>query len=334
MEDPPANRNARQEQPQHHHDIDRDDLDHHMAAALQAVHPPFHSMQLTEQECRWALAIRNVVKEDEDLEKISDMEYAHHALLARGNVEQAVARIRGMQYFRQEYNIKDTAEEGIQLLEQFMRKHPGFVLSVDYDAAHGHFIIVYDYAKRNPSAIDFPHDWRVHLGGFFYLFQAMQSNIVSMREGLVHICECEGMGWDNFSMEHVRRSFSDLYEHYPLEHKEISWIRTPMVANLLHAFMKPLIRPETRRKFRIGCNFYGYDGRIDTIFNIPTADAARENLMRKLHGYLETRYHNQSVFRLPHLPPLDDDEEELLDDDEDDEDVDVDNDNDNDDMDI
>jgi hypothetical protein len=74
-----------------------------------------------------------------------------------------------------------------------------------------------------------------------------------------------------------------------------------MVANLLHAFMKPLIRPETRQKFRVGCNFYGYEGRIDTIFNIPSAAVAQENLLQKLHGFLQKRYDNEQTFRLPDL---------------------------------
>lgn len=275
----------------------------HQAAIFLQQQREVRAMDMNEQEIRWAVDIRHAVEDSHELQNRPDLEYAHHALVSRGNLNLALARIQGMQYFRDEYKIHDTPEEGLQLLRQFFEKHPGFVLSVDYDRNHGHFVIVYDYAKRKPKAIDFPKDWRIHLGGFFYLFQAMQYNIVSMREGLVHICECEGMGWDNFSMEHVRRSFSDLYEHYPLEHKEISWIRTPMVANLLHAFMKPLIRPETRQKFRVGCNFYGYEGRIDTIFNIPNASVAQENLLQKLRGYLQKRYDNEQTFRLPDLEP-------------------------------
>lgn len=109
------------------------------------------------------------------------------------------------------------------------------------------------------------------------------------------------MTWNNFSHNVVIRNFSHLYENYPLRHKEISWLRTPTAANILFAFIKPLLHPEAARKFRLGCTFNGYDGRLDQIFNLPTPELAKQNLLLKLLGYLVVRYHIEKQYRLPDL---------------------------------
>lgn len=147
--------------------------------------------------------------------------------------------------------------------------------------------------------MDEPEDWRIHLGGLYYCWNALHSNILACREGVVHICECEGMKGDNFSMKHIRRIFSDLGEHYPFRHKEISWIRTPLAANLLYSFMKPLMRKDTRYKFQTGCNFYGYTDRLDGIFHIPNVEVAEHYLQNRLQDYLKTRYYLEQNYRIP-----------------------------------
>ena len=78
------------------------------------------------------------------------------------------------------------------MIDAFMSKHPGFLLSVDIDEAYGHFVMVYDYAKRRPRELRQPEDWRSHLGGMYYLSHCMQNNVHAVRQGIVHICECEG----------------------------------------------------------------------------------------------------------------------------------------------
>ena len=156
------------------------------------------TMELSPQELVWALdtkrAVIQAAKESDFLKELSDYEYAHYALITRGNVEEALRRIEMMQHFREEYKIADNSDEGIEILMKFTRQQqPWFMVSVDYSPNHGHFILVYDYARFNPSAVDFPEDWRIFLGGMYYIHQLCQSNLMACRQGLVHICECEGM---------------------------------------------------------------------------------------------------------------------------------------------
>lgn len=125
---------------------------------------PPETMVLSETEIRWALAIKGAAAAEEDLKPLKDYEYVQHALISKDDVEEAVEHIRSMQYFREEYNINDTPEEGEYLFRKFTEKHKGFLLSVDWDDSNGHFVVAYDYVRRNPAAIDYPEEWRMHLG--------------------------------------------------------------------------------------------------------------------------------------------------------------------------
>jgi hypothetical protein len=125
---------------------------------------PPGTMVLAEEEIRWALAIKGAAAAEEELKQLTDYEYVQHALLSKNDVEEAIEHIRSMQYFRQEYNINDNPKEGEELFRKFTQKHKGFLLSVDWDEANGQFVVVFDYPNRNPKAIDFPEDWRIHLG--------------------------------------------------------------------------------------------------------------------------------------------------------------------------
>lgn len=258
---------------------------------------------ITEQECEWAIALKEAVAEADDIKNLSDFDYVQNSLIAKDDLESAMDRIRGIEIFREEYNINDTVEEGIALITQFLKQQPAFILTVDLDPEKGHFVFVYDTAKLQPKFRDFPEDWRVHLGAWYYLFHAMNSNIHSCRQGVVHIGECEGTGRDNFSMNHVQRLFSDLFSNYPFKHKEISWIRTPLAANLLYSFMKPLMRKDRSFKFQTGCTFQGYTDRLNGIFHIPNLETAEKCLLERLRGYLETRYHMEKNFKIPDLEP-------------------------------
>lgn len=127
----------------------------------------------------------------------------------------------------------------------------------------------------------------------------------AIREGVVHIGECEGMvlKLDRKNREHHQQSWEHLFTHYPLRHKEISWLRTPLSANLLISFVKPLMNHEMASKFKMGCNFYGYDGRIDVLFKQPTPEIAETNMIYKIHSLLLIRQQNEQSFKLPDIAP-------------------------------
>lgn len=261
------------------------------------------TMTLTDDEIRWALAIKEATKEaagkDGNLREISDFEYAHYAIVTKGQVEVALKKIEMIQSFRDEYHIEDNPEEGMDILQKLtIILQPWFIVALDYAPSQGHFIVVYDYAKLNPGAVDMPADWRVWLGGLYYIFQLVQCNFLACREGLVHIAECQGMWTNNFSADFMVQNWTHLMEHYPLNNKECSWLHTPLVGNLQHACYKSLMGP-IADVIRVGCDFEGYDGRIDEMFKTPNAEAAKQRLLARYEAYLQVRYHHQAVFQLP-----------------------------------
>jgi len=65
--------------------------------------------------------------------------------------------------------------------------------------------------------------------------------------------------------------------------------------------MKKLLDPETVEVARLGCDIHGFEGRLDELFNIPTPEAAKENLLTKLVQLLVVRYQMEETFKLPDL---------------------------------
>jgi len=163
---------------------------HHLEEQQQPK-PGIDFWRLSAEETEWAWALKSALEAEEDVRPLSDFEIVTQALHAKGDTERALRGVRGLQCFRQEYVIRDTPMEGIQLIDEWMCLHPGFLLSVDIDETYGHCVMIYDYAKRRPNDIQTEAHWRSHLGGMYYLQHAMQHNIHSCREGIVHVCECK-----------------------------------------------------------------------------------------------------------------------------------------------
>ncbi|CAB9525087.1 expressed unknown protein [Seminavis robusta] len=252
------------------------------------------TMVLTQAEIRWAWAIKHAIKDSNDkssqndkgdksrpfLKEVSDYELAHLAMVTHGDVDDALERVEKIQYFKEEYRISDSAEEGMFLLEALQRQQPWFVVNLEYCKEHGHFTQVYDYAKLNPAAVDYPNDWRVWLGGLYYIGMVCHSNLLACREGVVVIGECEGMEYRNFSVELLRRTWYHLVEFSPHIYKEYTWLHTPMVGNLQQSFVNSLMSPTFGdSRILVGCQFTGYEGRLDELFKCPTEEAALARLM-------------------------------------------------------
>ena len=94
-------------------------------------------MLISNDERRCALAIKAAILAEDGLEPLSDMMYAQLALVDRDNVQSAVERARHLQYFREEYDIKDTYEGGCEVSRKFLQHHRGHILSIAYNSVQG-----------------------------------------------------------------------------------------------------------------------------------------------------------------------------------------------------
>ena len=97
-------------------------------------------MELTRQEHQWALAVKEAIKQDEDLEPISDFWCAQLAIKDEGNVAAALDRAHHLQGFRQEYGIKETTESGLHVMTNFVKLLPGFHLALSYCADTDNYV--------------------------------------------------------------------------------------------------------------------------------------------------------------------------------------------------
>lgn len=275
---------------------------------------PDPSMLITEEEQDWALELKRAVTASRDsfpsTPLISDMEYAQHAIVARGNTQEALQRIIRQQHFYSEYGIDNTSEQAVHYLRELMKQQPGYILHLDYVSSTQESLIVTDpanyYPKRSMESTpehSADYNWRVYAVGFYYLHHTVQPSLASIRQGLIAIQECQGFGWDNFRMEGSSRIFAEVFASLPLKYKSILAYNTHSVVNSVANLVKPFMTRSQRESLHLGCTIVEPDGassnmRLSELFLQPTLEAAQEVLLQRVARLSTTRFCNETTFRL------------------------------------
>lgn len=272
-------------------------------------------MIITSEERQWALAIKHAVDNDEDIMVLTDFDYMQYAIVCGDDVDDALQRIRGLQVFRQEYNIGDTFEEGVHFLGALLQQQPGMLLSIDKARtsaklpdevegeidvdAHSNFWMIFDFARINPPAMNLPADKRNVLAALYYAHHATQPNPNYIRNGILFIAECDSMTWDNISLDFLGPLWGEMKRYYPIRFKEVSWLRAATAATIMFNLCKPFMPPHIRRMVNMGCEFQAFDGRLDELFMAQsTMEEYNHMILSKASGHLQERFHNSQHFRL------------------------------------
>jgi len=230
---------------------------------------------------------------------LTEYDYAQAAIaIGDQDMEVILDRLYKLQAFRQEYKIYDTAEEGMTLIYKLMMIMPGYILSVDFAPRYGSYIVVFDFAAFFPQRLQSIENMRIFMGALYYIFKCLSTNLKAVRSGLVVIAECEGTTEINFDMALEEEIMHKLFSYFPFHYKECLWLNTPSVANLAYGLLKPLVTREFLATWRMGCKLDGYEGRIDTLFKMPTQIIAQEQLLYRIEKFLNERHHNEDVFEL------------------------------------
>ena len=179
-------------------------------------------MTLTPEETARAIEVKDMVESLDHINNLTDMEYAQFALTSKPDtcVDKIVDCIYKLQCFREEYRIQDTIEEGAQLMRELMLSQPGYILSVDFAPKFRTYIYVFDFAAFDPSKIKSRHEWKVFMGGTFYIFKCLTTNLQAIREGVVFITECDGMQSGNFDWQLEEKFMHELMHNFPFRYKE------------------------------------------------------------------------------------------------------------------
>ena len=152
-------------------------------------------MGLTDAEIEWAWAIKEALLQQEEVRMVSDYEIAQVALVSLGleDLESVLERLLVLQCLREEYNLNETPDEAVELVRRMTcQQQPGHILAFDLAPDSRSYVGVFDFAKIKPTAVKDPEDWRIYLGGYYYLLSAACANLTNVRDGFLTIIECEG----------------------------------------------------------------------------------------------------------------------------------------------
>lgn len=274
-------------------------------------------LTLRDEELTWAHTIKTAVHEAEHLKAVSDFEIAQWALVTmeRQEMDEVLERIYKLQYFREMYGFENVTadssaetltkvwKEGVKLMREYVKQmEPGHLLTIDFMPSQGHYLIVWDRAAFDPSRVQSEYDWKVYQGCTYCLLQILTSNLQAIREGVAVILECHGMGLSNYNSQFEERRVSELFNYFPFKNKEFCFLNTPTVAIMLYKVVKPFFSLEFHNAVQLDGKIDGFEGRIDTLYNVPNFEYAQDRLLERLQTYLKERLENQRTFTFP-LPP-------------------------------
>lgn len=264
------------------------------------------SMSLEPDERDLALEIKKVVEEQSDgLPQLSDFMYAQHAIASQGCLATALDRIRGLQYFYEEYGIDESVDQGVHAVHQYLELHPTGLLHVDYHDEGDSVAIVHDLGKVFPNKV-FRLDkegltdrhWKIHVMGSFYSTHALNPNLECIRNGHITLIEGSSFGWDNFSTKCERRLQEEYMLFYPLNPQKVLFYNTNVVINTLVGILKPVLPRHVQDAFEVGCQIEGQEITLRDLFLQPTPEIAQANLLRNIQKLLQERAKNERSFRL------------------------------------
>lgn len=285
--------------------------DHEETAVLHDHGEEDSSLLITEEEHAFALQIRRAVEEDEELRPLTDFEYAQYAIVTKGNLQEALSRIHGMQAFRDEYGINNSVQQCHEAYVEHFRQFPGYVLHFDIDESTQEPIVVLDLGRFKPNKTmehtdpskhpDF--NWRVEVTRSYYQTFFLAPSLAAIRQGVFSIIDCQDIGWDNFTIEYSQRYHSELWGHQPLKFKNLLCYNTGSVANICWSMIKHLMNANMRETLQLGCQLVEMDGaqnpqRLSELYLQPNMQHAHEKMMHKMAELVELRNQNEQKFRL------------------------------------
>lgn len=283
-----------QQQQQDRHAHDELEL---LLTLVRAVSPPDVDprMVLSAEERGWALAIKVAAKETPGIDALSDYECAQYALIDRGILQASLIRAQHLQVFREEYSLRDTLEEGMQICRSMINLYPKFLLSISFCETEG-YVAVFDVAALVQERLKSDDNYRTMLGFLYFCGQFVSPDFETIRNGTVIICEAEGFdAKTNLSPSTHRRLWTEIISVYPMNVKAIQYFHTGVFANVHISLLKKFMPLDLAAKIQTGLQF---PGRLDTYYFVPTREAAHGRILGQLDSMLKLRYANVESFRL------------------------------------
>jgi hypothetical protein len=273
------------------------------AAAFEDLDRPIYShkdprrMELSQQERDLAIKIKNAIARTKDMEQVSDFMCAQLALIDGDNAEVTLCRVHHLQCLKEEYRILDTLQDGKRFLVEYIDLFPNLFLCLSYCKESGQYILIGDNTKVDSSRLN--SEERIHscMGGAYYMCQMLCPDFEAIRCGTSLVFENEGYVWksDMKLLKELKRLWTEVLSEYPLAVRRIKYFHTGMAMNILVAMAKSMLPESLRRNVETGCSA---GCRLDTLYLVPTLEAANQRLLSRMAETLQRRYDNEHVFRL------------------------------------
>ncbi|CAB9510487.1 expressed unknown protein [Seminavis robusta] len=275
-------------------------------------------MDLSNRERKWASNIKAAAQaaEDIDTSMIPDMDFALYAFVDHNNVAQALDRIRGIQTFRELYQLDDSVDQAIEILRAFVKKQPGHCLDIDTSPDTQEGIIILDLASFQVDRVfaSSPADcartsrnWEIHVVAIYYLMRALQPCLESAREGTYMILECEGFQAASQLARFAICLNDELCAHFAYFFKKIQCYHTGCFANLFFSMLKSVTRNKDWDLLQLGCriedefdsvNVAATTHTLRELYLQPSVEEAHKHFLKRVGELLAQRRSNALAFRL------------------------------------
>jgi hypothetical protein len=283
-------------------DIGGDDL--YQSPTEEEVH---EDMWISEEEAHWARQLKLAAEAPgSGMRPLSDLDYVNYAMVCRGNVSDALDRIKGMQTLRETYSIEDTVEEGVSALQQLLQIQPGFLVELDVSQDSGTSFEVWICNKYDPAKVKTSRaNWKTHLVANYYSMLLKQPTIRSIREGGYLLIDCHDMSWANFDVDLESQFQFEFFRHAPIRYKHILAYNTYTFSHLAFSLAKPFLREEHKDVIKVGCkcdwDTHPSDNHatLGDMYLQPSYEVAMQRMIEKATLLLSQRFRNSREFTLP-----------------------------------
>ena len=273
------------------------------------ISDPSQWMDLTEEEKGWTTALRGaLILADEELAKsITDFQYAQHAIVAKGDVDKGLKRIRRLQEFKISHGIAEegsiTVDKAKEIIKKAEEKAPGVIMSFGREEkdgeVHGRHVFTMCYNAFIPANLD-EEDLKNFFVGFYLWLEACQPDLESVRQGMAFVLECEGLGWKNFSLE-LEKQAAQLYQNaYPIRIKEMSVLHPNRLMQVFYTLCKPFLSKRVKEVLNMNADLDEIKGRYSPQLLPTTLGGTQDQLdmVDKMMDSLQHRLENEASFKL------------------------------------
>ena len=164
---------------------------------------------------------------------------------------------------------------------------------------HGRHVFTMNYNSFLPGDLG-DEELKSFFVGLYLWLEACQPDLESVRKGMAIVCECEGLGWKNFSME-LERQAAQLYQDaYPIRIKEMSVLHPNRLMKVFYALCKPFLSKRVKEVMNMNADIDDIKGRYSPGVLPTTLGGTQDQLdmVDKMIESLQLRLEIEASFKL------------------------------------